>query len=96
MGMYEQAHWVVKAVMIALLIASFVTWTVLVFKTVEMMVAKARLRRATRALLRGDSYFEGLVDGVRGVQPTTAAPADVPDDAGEPAADADVVPAPSR
>jgi DNA-binding response OmpR family regulator len=52
-----------------------------------------RLRRAVRALVRGDSYHEGLVDGVRGVQPSTAAIAEVPE--GEaPVSDADVVNAP--
>ncbi|MDH2326774.1 tonB-system energizer ExbB [Cereibacter sp. SYSU M97828] len=67
MGMYEQAHWVVKAVMIALLVACFVTWTVLVFKTVEMMAAKSRLRRATRAIREGQtlSSTAGAVQGRR-------------------------------
>jgi DNA-binding response OmpR family regulator len=56
-----------------------------------------RLRRAVRAVLRGDVYREGLVDGRRGVQPSTIAvttggePVPPPD--GRPA---DVVPAPSR
>ena len=54
-----------------------------------------RLRRAVRAVLRGEPYREGLVDGGRGVQPATAAHAEVPD-AGAPVEDADVVPAPSR
>ncbi len=31
-----------------------------------------RLRRAVRAVLRGDAYREGLVDGRWGVQPSTA------------------------
>lgn len=58
-----------------------------------------RLRRAVRAVLRGDTYHEGLVDGRLGVQPSTAALAGgveaaqpEPDDV----APADVVPAPSR
>jgi DNA-binding NarL/FixJ family response regulator len=54
-----------------------------------------RLRRAVRTVLRGDTYREGLVDGRRGVQPSTAAVASVPD-SGAPAEDADVVNAPSR
>jgi DNA-binding response OmpR family regulator len=57
-----------------------------------------RLRRATRAVLRGDTYHEGLVDGRRGVQPSTAAVTVAGED-GAPPADAesaDVVPAPSR
>ena len=54
-----------------------------------------RLRRAVRAVLRGDSYREGLVDGRRGVQPSTAAVAEIPD-TGAPVSEADIVSAPSR
>jgi DNA-binding response OmpR family regulator len=64
-----------------------------------------RLRRAVRAVLRGDTYQEGLVDGQRGVQPSTAAGAAAAAAAADAAAvpvpdvdteSADVVPAPSR
>jgi DNA-binding response OmpR family regulator len=54
-----------------------------------------RLRRAVRAVLRGDTYREGLADRHGGGQPSTAAVVDVPD-AGRSAADADLAPAPSR
>lgn len=54
-----------------------------------------RLRRAVRAVMRGDAYHEGLVDGHRGVQPMTAAHAEVPV-SGVPLEQADVVSAPSR
>ncbi|MBL8561870.1 MAG: tonB-system energizer ExbB [Gemmobacter sp.] len=50
MGMYEQAHWVVKAVMLSLLAASFLSWTVLLYKSVEMLFARRRLRRSHRLL----------------------------------------------
>lgn len=50
MGMYEQAHWVVKAVMLSLLAASFLSWTVLLYKSVEMTFARRRLRRSHRLL----------------------------------------------
>ncbi len=50
MGMYEQAHWVVKAVMLSLLAASFLSWTVLLYKSVEMVFARRRLRRSHRLL----------------------------------------------
>ena len=50
MGMYEQAHWVVKAVMLSLLAASFLSWTVLLYKSVEMSFARRRLRRSHRLL----------------------------------------------
>jgi DNA-binding response OmpR family regulator len=58
-----------------------------------------RLRRAVRAVLRGDTYHEGLVDGRRGVQPTTASLTGGVEAAAPEAGDvapADVVPAPSR
>src|SRR5690242_1688412 len=47
-GMYMQADIVVKAVMIGLAIASFVTWTVWLAKTLELIVAKRRLRADLR------------------------------------------------
>ncbi|MDR0807705.1 MAG: hypothetical protein LBE86_01005, partial [Gemmobacter sp.] len=49
-GMYRQAHWMVKAVMLCLLFACFVTWTVWLHKTAEIFVARRRLRRVTRLL----------------------------------------------
>ncbi|TKA93949.1 tonB-system energizer ExbB, partial [Cereibacter changlensis] len=45
-GMYQAAHPVVKAVMILLVLASFVTWTVLVFKAIELWIARSRLKRS--------------------------------------------------
>jgi biopolymer transport protein ExbB len=50
MGMYHQAHWVVKAVMISLAFASFVTWTVWLYKSVELMLARRRARASHRML----------------------------------------------
>jgi biopolymer transport protein ExbB len=47
-GMYMQADVVVKAVMIGLAIASFVTWTVWLAKTIELVAAKRRLRADLR------------------------------------------------
>lgn len=38
-GMYLQADWVVKAVMIGLIFASVITWTVFVAKTLELRIA---------------------------------------------------------
>ena len=54
-----------------------------------------RIRRAVRAVTNGRSYREGLVDGVRGVQPEPADTATVDVEAVD-AEQADVVPAPSR
>lgn len=55
MGMYEQAHWVVKAVMLSLLAASFLTWTVWLFKTIELGFARLRARRAGATLRQAGS-----------------------------------------
>jgi biopolymer transport protein ExbB len=46
--MYMQADIIVKAVMIGLAIASFVTWTVWLAKTIELIAAKRRLRADLR------------------------------------------------
>src|SRR5215471_20668299 len=43
-GMFTQADIIVKAVMIGLVIASVVTWTVWLAKTIELFAAKRRLR----------------------------------------------------
>ncbi|MPT23277.1 MAG: tonB-system energizer ExbB, partial [Starkeya sp.] len=50
-GMFMAADWVVKAVMIGLAFASVVTWTVWLAKTMELAVAKGRLRRALKGYL---------------------------------------------
>ncbi|WP_128253184.1 tonB-system energizer ExbB [Falsirhodobacter deserti] len=53
LGMYHQADWVVKSVMLILLAACFATWTVFVFKLVEFAGAKNRLRRAASVIRDG-------------------------------------------
>ncbi|RMH90801.1 tonB-system energizer ExbB [Lysobacter pythonis] len=50
--MYLSADWVVKAVMIGLVLASLVTWTVLIVKQRELARRRRRLR-AARNLLAG-------------------------------------------
>ena len=45
LGMYQNADVVVKGVMIGLILASVLTWTVWLAKTVELTVARRRLRR---------------------------------------------------
>jgi biopolymer transport protein ExbB len=49
-GMFLHADVVVKAVLIGLAFASFVTWTAFVAKTFELRVARRRVRRALRIL----------------------------------------------
>ena len=49
-AMFQQADIVVKSVMIGLAFASVVTWTVWLVKTLEMFVARRRLRKALSAM----------------------------------------------
>ncbi len=49
-GMYQAAHWVVKLVMIMLAFASFVTWTVLIYKLVELAIARRRAGRSVKTI----------------------------------------------
>ena len=49
-AMFMQADMVVKSVMIGLALASVITWTVWLVKSVELFVARARLRRALRSV----------------------------------------------
>ena len=65
-GMFMAADWVVKAVMIGLAFASVVTWTVWLAKSLELMVAKGRLRRALRGYLASASLDEARKVGAAG------------------------------
>src|SRR6187402_2521016 len=49
-GMFQSADWVVKSVMIGLLFASVVTWTVWLAKSLELLAAKRNARRALDVL----------------------------------------------
>jgi biopolymer transport protein ExbB len=50
LGMFLNADIVVKAVLIGLVIASVITWTVWLAKTIELIGVKRRLRKALSAL----------------------------------------------
>ncbi|HET7413986.1 MAG TPA: tonB-system energizer ExbB [Pararhizobium sp.] len=70
--MFMTADAVVKAVIIGLVVASLLTWTVWLAKTVELMAAKSRARRALRSILSAASLDEAgraLANG-RGVVST--------------------------
>ncbi|MCK9504852.1 MAG: tonB-system energizer ExbB [Porticoccaceae bacterium] len=54
-GMFMQADWVVKAVMIGLALASIATWTVLVAKTRELRVLVKRQRQTLSIVADADS-----------------------------------------
>jgi len=57
-GMFLSADIVVKAVMIGLALASFVTWTIALAKTLEIFAAKRRLRSELTALARMSSLAD--------------------------------------
>ena len=57
-GMYQAADLVVKSVMIGLLFASLVTWTVWLAKTIELMAAKRSARKALETLAAARSLDE--------------------------------------
>src|SRR6516162_11890337 len=59
-GMYLNADPVVKAVLIGLAFASIVTWTVWLAKTIEIVLAKRRVRVALNKLVRVRSTAEGV------------------------------------
>ncbi|MPZ40096.1 MAG: tonB-system energizer ExbB [Rhizobiales bacterium] len=65
-GMYLAADWVVKSVMIGLLFASLVTWTVWLAKSIELLSAKRNARNALKAL----SSARSLDDAVRALGDT--------------------------
>jgi hypothetical protein len=55
-GMFQHADAIVKAVMIGLAVASLVTWTVWVAKSVELLGARAGVRRGLRLLVESTTF----------------------------------------
>ena len=70
-GMFMQADIVVKTVMLGLLAASLVCWTVWLAKTIELTVAKRRVRSQLRQLSSANSLSEALslIHAKRGAVP---------------------------
>ena len=60
-GMFASADIVVQSVMIGLFVASIVTWTVALAKSLELMVATRRLRSAI-ARISGEKSLRGAID----------------------------------
>ena len=58
-GMFMSADIIVKAVMLCLVIASVLTWTIWLAKTLELWGARRRLNRAQRSLAAARSLAEG-------------------------------------
>lgn len=67
-GMFQAADIVVKAVMIGLVFACFVTWTVWLAKTIEISVAKTKLRRGIARIASAEGLTQALqsFENVRG------------------------------
>jgi biopolymer transport protein ExbB len=59
-GMYQAADYVVKSVMIGLLFASLVTWTVWLAKSIELLFAKRAAHRAMKTLASARSLDEAV------------------------------------
>jgi biopolymer transport protein ExbB len=59
-GMYLSADPIVKAVLIGLAFASFVTWTIWLAKTIEIVMAKRRVRRALAGVGAARSITEAV------------------------------------
>ena len=57
-GMFQHADTIVKAVMIGLAVASLVTWTVWVAKSLELLGARARVRRGLRMLAESATFAQ--------------------------------------
>jgi biopolymer transport protein ExbB len=70
-SMFMAADIVVKSVMIGLAIASVITWTVWMAKSIELWAAKRRVRSALRKLAAANSLAEAtsLIDAKRGAVP---------------------------
>ena len=68
-GLFLQADWIVKAVMIVLLLASFWTWAIIFEKMIRL-----RALQAERAAVRGHVLVRRLARGP--VRPVGAKPAD--------------------
>ena len=57
-GMFMSADQIVKAVIIGLVVASIVTWTIWLVKTIEILVAKRKARTALRRLAAAATMAE--------------------------------------
>src|SRR5215211_6098926 len=68
-GMFVNADVLVKAVLLGLVFASLVTWTVWLAKTIELALAKQRLARALKALASHRFLMEAARDNAHASSP---------------------------
>lgn len=64
-GMFLAADWVVKAVMIGLALASLVTWTIWIAKSIQLAGAKARAGRTLKAIRSSKTLDDALLRNAR-------------------------------
>jgi biopolymer transport protein ExbB len=64
-GMFMAADIVVKSVMVGLVFASVLTWTIWFAKAIELMIARRRMRAAIEALNQASSWGE-VIECVKG------------------------------
>ncbi|MDD9333331.1 MAG: MotA/TolQ/ExbB proton channel family protein [Bartonella sp.] len=69
-SMFMAADWVVKAVIIALLLASLLSWTIAFFKIVEFTVAKYKARRVFQ-LTNDAQTFAELIESFQKIKGTS-------------------------
>ena len=68
LGMFMAADWVVKTVMIGLMLASLLTWTILVSKSIEISALKNRLQENLKHLNKVNSLSEAArITAIHGV-----------------------------
>jgi biopolymer transport protein ExbB len=60
LGMFLAADWVVKSVMIGLAIASLITWTVWLAKSLELAGARRRAKKVIKSINRAKTLSEAL------------------------------------
>lgn len=60
LGMYQAADWVVKSVMLLLLAASVLTWSVWIFKLVELHRARVQSKALLQRLVNSGSFLEQI------------------------------------
>jgi biopolymer transport protein ExbB len=58
LGMFMNADVVVKAVLVGLVVASVLTWTIFIAKAIEIVLARRKARRALRALADANSILQ--------------------------------------
>lgn len=76
LGMYHGADWVVKSVMLGLLLASLVTWTLWIAKGLELLISRRRLQRELLELKGARSLRQAAAQTPHGLSASLIADAE--------------------